>query len=401
MTYNNKDVAHKLPLQGAGSGVAVWTWRILVGLVFIFSGLIKANDPLGFSYKLEEYFEVFHITFFNHFAVSIAIFLCALEMFLGFALLIGAFSKKVAWGLLLLIIFFTFLTFYSAAFHVVQTCGCFGDAIVLTPWQSFSKDMVLFILIIGIFINRDKIHPVFRNIRTERAIATIAIILSFGVGIYTYNFLPVMDFLAYKVGANIPDEMRTPPGAKPDEYEMTYHLKNIKTNEVKTMSNTDYIKTAIWKDPNWKIQGEPESRLVKKGFTPKIIDLSISDAQGNDYTKELLGSPFYSLVIVAYDLDHTNVDAMAKINAIAINLKQNFNTRTVIVTSSSAKQAEAFSKANHLVSELFYADAVPLKSMVRANPGVLLLKNGTIINKWHYHTVPSYDNLVSQYFNQH
>src|ERR1700751_2440065 len=100
----------------SSNSAVIWIPRLLVGLLFIFSGLIKANDPLGFSYKLEEYFAVFHITFFNHWAVSIAVFLCALEMFLGFALLIGAFSKKVAWGLLLLIIFFTFLTFYSAAF---------------------------------------------------------------------------------------------------------------------------------------------------------------------------------------------------------------------------------------------------------------------------------------------
>lgn len=380
---------------------SLWACRILVGALFIFSGLIKANDPLGFSYKLEEYFEVFHITFFSHFAVSMAIFLCALEMFFGFALLIGAYSKQIAWGLLLLIIFFTFLTFYSAAFHVVQTCGCFGDAIVLTPWQSFSKDMVLFILIIGVFINRDKIHPLFKNTKTEKGVVIVAIVLAFGAGVYTYNFLPVMDFLAYKVGANIPDEMRTPPGAKPDEYELTYHLKNKKTNEVKTMSSVDYLKTGIWKDTNWQIQGEPESKLIKKGFSPKIVDLAINDAQGNDYTKELLANPFYNVVIVAYNLDKTNVDAMGKINAIAINLAQNYNIRTVLLTSNSAKDAEAFSKANHLVSEVFYADEVPLKSMVRANPGVLLMKNGSIIDKWHYHTVPTYDNLVKEYLDKH
>src|SRR5882757_1084961 len=135
----------------------VWVARILVGLLFIFSGLIKINDPLGFSYKLEEYFEVFHITFLNGFALSLAIILCALEIILGFALLIGVRAGSVAWGLLLLIIFFAFLTFYSAFFHVVETCGCFGDAIPLTPWQSFSKDLVLLLLIVVLFINKDKI----------------------------------------------------------------------------------------------------------------------------------------------------------------------------------------------------------------------------------------------------
>src|ERR1700712_607987 len=139
----------------------LWAARILVGLLFIFSGLVKINDPLGFSYKLEEYFEVFHITFLSGFALSASIILCALEIILGFALLIGVRAVSVAWGLLLLIIFFAFLTFYSAYFEVVQTCGCFGDAIPLTPWQSFSKDVVLLLLIIVIFVNRRNIKPVF------------------------------------------------------------------------------------------------------------------------------------------------------------------------------------------------------------------------------------------------
>jgi len=280
---------------------------------------------------------------------------------------------------------------------VVQTCGCFGDAIVLTPWQSFTKDLILFVFIIGIFINRDKIHPLFNSKSIESGVTLVAIILSFGIGIYTYNFLPVMDFLAYKVGANIPEEMKTPPGAKADEYELTYHLKNKKTGEAKTMSSADYLKNNIWKDANWQIIGEPESKLIKKGFTPKIVDLRINDAQGSDYTSELLSNPFYNVVIVAYNLDKTNTEAVGKLNAMALDLTKNFNVRTVLLTSNSAKDAEAFSKANHLFSEVFYADEVPLKSMVRSNPGILLLKNGTIINKWHFHSVPTYDNLVNKY----
>src|ERR1700744_5265967 len=188
----------------------IWFCRIFVGLLFVFSGLIKINDPLGFSYKLEEYFEVFHITFLSGLAVSIAILLCSLEIILGFALLIGVRAKQVAWGLLLLIIFFAFLTFYSAAFKVVQTCGCFGDAIPLTPWQSFSKDLVLLLLILVLFKNRQNIKPLFKP-KTGDQLLLGSVIVSIAMGLYTYNFLPVMDFLPYKVGANIPDEMKTPP----------------------------------------------------------------------------------------------------------------------------------------------------------------------------------------------
>jgi uncharacterized membrane protein YphA (DoxX/SURF4 family) len=376
---------------------AVWLCRIAVGLLFIFSGLIKINDPLGFSYKLEEYFDVFHIGFLNNLALVIAIALCSLEIILGFALVIGVRARAVAWGLLSLIIFFAFLTFYSAYFKVVQTCGCFGDAIPLTPWQSFSKDLVLLLLIIVLFINRRTINPIFSKKTGDNMLVASAVV-AIGIGLYTYNFMPVIDFLPYKVGANILDEMKTPPGAKPDEYEVTYHLKNKKTGETKVMNDKDYLKSNIWKDNNWAVEGNPESVLVKKGFAPKIVDLAIQDAQGNDYTKELLSNPFYNLIIVAYDLDHTDTEAIGRLNALAATLAQNFNTRTVLLTSNSPKDAEAFSKANHLVMEIFYADGVPLKTMVRANPGIFLMKNGTIINKWHYHSMPKYEDLVKEYF---
>jgi uncharacterized membrane protein YphA (DoxX/SURF4 family) len=377
----------------------VWFCRIAVGLLFIFSGLIKANDPLGFSYKLEEYFEVFHLTSLNGLALSLAIILCALEMILGFALLIGTRAVQVVWGLLLLIIFFAFLTFYSAFFKVVQTCGCFGDAIPLTPWQSFSKDMVLLLLVLVLFVNRTSIKSLF-NKKTGDQLLIGATIVFVGFGLYTYNFLPIVDFLPYKIGANILEEMKTPPGSKPDEFEVTYNLKNKKTSETKVMSDKEYLKTAIWKDANWEIVGSPESRLVKKGFEPKIRDLNIQDAQGNNYNQELLSNPFYSLVIVAYNLEGTNTNALNRINALAANLIQNFNTRVILLTSNAPANAEVFAKQHKLVGELFYADGVPLKTMVRSNPGIILLKNGTVINKWHYHNMPKYEDLVKNYLSK-
>jgi uncharacterized membrane protein YphA (DoxX/SURF4 family) len=376
----------------------IWLCRLLVGILFIFSGLIKANDPLGFSYKLQEYFEVFNLTFLNGAALSLSVGLCALEIIMGFALIIGAHVKKLVWGLLLLILFFTFLTFYSAAFKVVQNCGCFGDAIPLTPWESFIKDLILLALILVLFINRNLITPLF-TAKIGNLLVIAVSIFSFGFGIFTYNTLPVLDFLPYKVGANIPESMRMPEGAKPDEFELTYQLKNKATGETKSVTDKEYLQSGIWEDDNWEIIGDPQSRLVKKGYDIKIKDLNISDADGNDYTQELLDNPYNNLIIVAYNLRQTDEAAIRKINSIAINLVENFNTRTVLLTSNSAQDAEEFVKKIKLVTEIFYADAVPLKSMVRANPGVLLLKGGTVINKWHYKTLPSYDELVQQYFN--
>ncbi len=370
----------------------------LVGLLFIFSGLIKANDPLGFGYKLQEYFEVFHISFLNGWATGIAVLLCMLEILFGALLLFGIFRNFVVKGLLATIIFFTFLTFVSAAFKVVTSCGCFGDAIPLTPWQSFGKDIVLLALIIYLYIYRSKLHPISERPGVQSGIFSAVFAASLMFGTYTYNFLPIIDFLPYKVGSSIPESMVMPPGAKPDEYLIMYELKNKSTGETKTMSDKDYLKLEIWKDDSWEVIGSPSRKLIKKGYDVKIKDLMITDASGTDYNKEIIENPYYSFVVVAYNLKETNEEAMGEINALAMNAAEQFNIRSVLLTSNSAQDADKFSKRLKLFIEVFYADAVPLKSMVRANPGVLLLKNGVVINKWHYYSLPSFDQLTEKYF---
>ena len=374
--------------------------RFFVGIIFIFSGLIKANDPLGFGYKLEEYFEVFHLAFLNNFAVVIAIIICVLEIILGVALLLGLRAKKTSIGLLVLIIFFTFLTFYSAAFNVVRTCGCFGDAIPLTPWQSFTKDLILLAFIIIIYLNRTKIQPVLKSETAENKALMIASALTLGFALYTYNFLPVKDFLPYHKGANLPEYMRIPEGAPLDVYEIRYSLKNKKSGETKEMTDKEYLKTEIWKDVSWEIIGTPESKLVKKGFEPKIKDLKIVDSQGTDYTSEIIENPYYNMVIVAEQLNKADQKAIGELNVLAINSAENYNIRTVLLTSASPDSMEVFKKRNNLVMEVFNADGVPLKSMVRSNPGLLLLKDGVVINKWHFHTLPSYEKLEKEYFSK-
>ena len=372
---------------------ALMVARLFVGLLFIFSGLIKANDPLGFGYKLQEYFDVFHIDFLNGWATGIAILLCTLEIVLGVLLLAGIYARKVAWGLLLLIIFFTFLTFVSAFFKVVTSCGCFGDAIPLTPWQSFTKDVFLLAFILYIFLHRWSIRaPAWsENAQKIVVVGTIAVSLLFGI--YTYSFLPVMDFLPYKVGANIPKEMELPAGAPQDVYLIMYHLKNKTTGEEKDMSDAEYLKTEIWKDEAWEIVGTPSKKLIKEGFKQKIKDLIITDASGTNYTNELIENPYYNLIIVAYNLGETNEKAMGDLNALAINAAEQFNIRTVLLTSTSVETALTFTKTHKFFPDVFYADAVPLKSMVRANPGLMLMKNGVVIKKWHYNNMPSFDQL--------
>ena len=374
--------------------------RILVGALFIVSGLIKANDTVGFGYKLEEYFDVFHIPFLGNYATAIAMLLCTIEIVLGALLLFGFWGRKVSGALLATIIFFTFLTFVSAVFKVVTSCGCFGDAIPLTPWQSFSKDLVLLALIVFLFFNRDRIRPFTTSKGMQTGLTIAVVVLSFAFSQYTYNVLPVVDFLPYRVGANIPELMKIPPGEKPDEYQIFYHLKNKSTGESKEMNDKEYLKSGIWKDSNWEIVGTPDSKLIRKGYDVKIKDLNITDASGTAYTKELIENPYYNLIVVAYDLKHTDETAISELNSIALKAAEQYNIRTVLLTSNSAQDAEAFTQKNKLLIEVFYADAVPLKSMVRANPGILLLKNGVVVGKWHYHTMPSFEQLVNNYFNK-
>jgi uncharacterized membrane protein YphA (DoxX/SURF4 family) len=372
--------------------------RAFVGLLFIASGLIKANDPMGFGYKLQEYFDVFHVSFLGDFATGIAMFLCIIEIVLGAMLLCGFWRKKVTMALLVTIIFFTFLTFVSAVFKVVTSCGCFGDAIPLTPWQSFGKDVVLLLMIVYLYLHRNRITAVAASAALRTVILVAVTILSLGFTLYTYYALPIVDFLPYKVGNNVPELMKLPAGQKGDEYEMLYQLKNKATGEKKSMNDKEYLKSGIWEDENWEIVGDPERRLVKKGFDIKIKDLNISDASGTDYTKELIENPYYNLVVVAYDLRKTDTAAFGRINALALKAADEFNVRTVLLTSNSAQDAQSFSERNKLFIEVFFADAVPLKSMVRSSPGLMLFKNGVVVDKWSAAFLPDFETLTEKYF---
>ena len=380
--------------------ILLWISRIFVGLLFIFSGLIKANDPMGFGYKLQEYFHVFNLTFFNDYSAWIAIVICALEIILGILLLLGIARKSVAWGLLLLIIFFTFLTFYSAFFNVVTSCGCFGDAIPLTPWQSFIKDLILLAFIGIIFIKRDKITPLFKISFANNVLTLFAIIFAFGAGIYTYKYLPILDFLPYKVGNNLPSLMKVPEGAPQDEFEHIYNLKNKQSGETKKVTDKEYMSQKIWEDENWEIAGEPVTKLIRKGYQVAIPDLMISDNEGKDFTQEIVENPHYNFVVTSVDVTKfspTDFLALDKINQTIKSISEEYNIRAVLLTASASADVEYLNDQLDLVLETFYADAVPLKSMVRSNPGVMLLQNGVVIQKWSKDTFPSKEELINTY----
>lgn len=370
--------------------------RILTGALFIFSGLIKANDPMGFAFKLEEYFTVFGTEWLSPLSVSLSIVICALEIVLGVAVLLGTWIRPAAWGLLMMILFFTWLTFYSAWFNKVTDCGCFGDAIPLTPWQSFGKDLILLLLILVIFLNRRKIRPLLPG-KAGKIITGLAFLVSLGFGICTYNYLPVIDFRPYKTGNNIPALMQMPENAEPDVYKVIYTLKNKATGETRKMDDAEYLEEKVWEDENWEIEDTSDPILVKKGYTPPIHNLQIADANGVDFTSEILENPFYNLVIVMYELDKTHIPAQDRMNKLA-EKAQEYNIRTVGLTASSNEATQDFISQTGGLYEIFYADAVPLKTMIRSNPGLMLLRNGTVIKKWHYNNLPTPEELENTYF---
>ncbi len=366
-------------------------FRVFVGCLFIFSGFIKANDTLGFSYKLVEYFEIFakNIHFFEYFipiTTPLAIFLVVFEIALGFALLMGARTKLTLWLLFLLIVFFTFLTFYSAYFDKVRECGCFGDFWHLTPWQSFTKDLVLLVSVIILFIGQKYINPLFGK-KMENGLLIFFVLLSTAFPLYTYNYLPILDFRAYAIGKNIPAQTK----GVPDEVKFYYTLKDKKTGASKEFD--------AW-PADWDKQYDylsSRQEVTKKGIDPKIKDFSIAKPEGGDYTQDIIENPNYNFLLICYDLSLANKEVFGKINDFVALCKQE-NITFAILTSSSKETIDKFKEETKVTADFYNTDGTVLKTMIRSNPGLMLLKGGTVIDMWHYHRFPSYNDVKQKDF---
>lgn len=367
--------------------------RWLVGLLFIFSGLIKANDPLGFSYKLEEYFAVFGMDWLTPAALGIAIFICIIEVVLGFTTILGIWMNLTAWLLLLMIIFFTFLTFYSAYFNKVTDCGCFGDAIKLTPWESFTKDIILLVFITIIFIYRKRVKSPF-NAKWNMLIAGFITLLVVFFTFYSLWHLPVKDFRPYKVGNNIPELMKVPEGAPVDVYEMRLVYRNTVTNEVKEFDDKNYP----WQDTTW-VWVETKQELISKGYEPPIHDFSLIDADGNDVTMDILNDPDPIFVLISHDLAKTNKPAHEEFNVFA-NAAFNAGYNVIGLTATPYEQTDAFRHELQIPITYYFADAITLKTIIRSSPGLVLLKNGVILGKWHYNDFPELSEVESEILNK-
>lgn len=374
---------------------------IVVGLVFMFSGLIKLNDPVGTEIKLEEYFEVFKTDtdemglasysavweFFEPYSLQLAILLSVLEVSWGFSLLFFIRPRFILSMLFLMVVFFGFLTFYSAYFDKVTDCGCFGDAIKLTPWQSFYKDMILgvliFILLIQSFFNKKLVPDT--NIRALNIASFLVYIAAFVLAVYTIYNLPIIDFRAYKIGANIPNEMKPKGEIKTqDEYVFT----NLTTGEDETSTNWDkkYQDTTQYKYKSF------ESVVLNPEVLPAITDYAVKDVNGNDLTDSTFKGK--KLLIIIPDVQRSNPNAFEHVKALAYEFENKENSpEMMILTATASDIFAAFVKTEGIKIPYYFVDKTVLKTMIRSNPGYVLLEEGIVKNKWHHNNAPEANEL--------
>ncbi len=367
--------------------------RILVGVLFIISGLIKANDPLGFSYKLDEYFTVFGTPALSGISLFLAMIICIFEVGLGVATLVGYRMVLVSWLMLLMILFFTFLTFYSAYFDVVKDCGCFGDALKLKPWESFYKDVVLLVFILLIFFYRKSIHPL-GGPKSAGIISFAGLLLTTWFTWHCYAHLPVKDFRPYAIGKNINEGMKLPPGAITDSVAMVFIYKDKKTG-VQYEVGMDSLSTYSGNSEVYEFVDRID-KLVREGDKAPIHDFAIRDADDNDLASDFLNRQDYVFMMVAYDLQKSDISVQPKVNEFAAACQKN-DVEFFGLTSTVHAETEKFRHDHQNMFPYYYCDGTALKTIIRSNPGLVLLKGGTVVDMWHYNDFPTYEEVNSKY----
>ena len=347
--------------------------RIILAVIFIISGFVKGVDPVGFSFKLEEYFSpsVFNIPFLEKQALILAVIVVVFEMVFGFFLLVKTQLKFTLSMLIALCVFFAFLTFYSAYFNVVTDCGCFGDALKMEPWQSFWKDIVLLAgLLIVYFLYRNEFDEPedktnFKKYLSAFAFMTMVFVINWGI---THE--PVIDFRDYKVGTDLNVEKQNIE-KDPSEFKTFYSLKNEKIGEVLEVNQDDYVNDKkYWEEGSpWIIQeGKTTSKLMKQGYESEISKFKPETADGIDLTDEILKAP-KAILIFAYDPKNANINVLAQAEA---KLSQQKNALILGVSTDP----NTFQTINNAVM-----DGTAIKTIARSNPFVLTLQKGKIVDK--------------------
>lgn len=358
----------------------IWYWiatvaRLLLAVTFIFSGFVKAIDPLGTTYKIEDYLNAFGGWFTNFLpaAQPLAMAMIAFEFTLGVLLLFNVWIKFDSIMALLFMLVMTPLTLYLAIENPVTDCGCFGDAVVLTNWQTFWKNIVLLALVIILLIGKKYLRPRFVPM-AEWCIFFIGVAGALGIMTYSLLHLPMIDFRPYKIGNVIREGMEIPDDAEEDEYSVTYIYEKDGVQQEFTLEN--YPKD----DSTWTFVAQ-NSKLLKQGYVPPIHDFVIYSDLSGDITDEVLDDPGTTVFAVMYDLNKTNRKQAAKLNKIYYEAMQK-GYKFYALSASTSDEVEAFIAETDAIYEICNMDGTQLKTIVRANPGVFVIKNGTIIDKY-------------------
>lgn len=352
--------------------------RFFVAATFIFSGFVKLVDPLGSAYKFEEYFSagVLNMEFLIPYALPFSILLILAEIMLGVMLLIGFKSKFTVWSLFGLTLIFLFLTWYSAYYNKVTDCGCFGDAVTLTPWETFYKNILLIALIVLLLFRVDAIKSLFSNTATKW-ITFLSLVSFLYITYHVLVHLPIIDFRAYAIGNNISEGMITPEGAKKDVYKDTWIYKvNGEDKEFTT------------EEKPWEIEGaafiDRKTKLIEKGYEPPIHDFTM-EKDGQDLTEQLMQKEKL-LLVVMYNISKSDKKGLENTKEITAKaLQEGYDVFGF--SASSANDFEAVKKEFGFEFEQLFCDETTLKTMIRANPGIITINKGTITGKWNANDV--------------
>lgn len=360
--------------------------RLIIGIIFIFSGLAKAIDPLGSTYKFIDYFEAFGMEWMVPAALFFAVLLSSLEFLIGFALLNNAMPRIISVLAFIFMLFFTGLTLVLAVTNPVTDCGCFGDAIKLTNWQTFYKNLFFLIPTVIIFLHRKKFEPRYELVG-QSVILIVGTLSILFISKQSYNHLPLIDFRAYTIGTDI-NLAKNDGWIGAPQPEFDTKIIYEKNGEQQSFT-TDNLPDSTW---SWV---ETINEQKSGGYLAPIQNFSITDQNKQDVTNLILNEDYFSLMFVAYDLENVPKEAIEKmqmINDVAIS--EGFNV--FIVTASNIDQVKEFERTNSLMATFYFADPITLKTIVRSNPGLLLLHHGQILNKWHYNDFPK-ENQLNEY----
>ncbi len=347
---------------------------------FVLSAVVKLDDPIGFGIKLGDYFDVFHLSFLKPTALFQSFVILIVEFVIAIFLMFNLYKQWTYRVLIAMIVFFTLLTGVSAIFNVVQDCGCFGDFIKLSPWTSFMKDVVILIMSLYITKRQDAFLPFFNKSRTQSIVAVLAVLVPLAFEMHNYFHLPVWDFRPYSVGTYIPDGMKE---VKPAVYRNEMEYRNKATGETKV-----FVDSFPEDADQWEFVDRKQIE-IEKGIPAPIHDFVLTTNDGSDVTEQLLQFDKPIVLIVSYDISKGPQKPITALKELveASNDLDEFNY--AFLTASNDADIEAWKAKQGFTGTNLNADATMLKTMIRANPGIVLLHKGTIIGKWNYRDTPS------------